>query len=295
MIRAAGAALWRLENGRPVVAVVHRPRYDDWSLPKGKLHDGEDPAAGAAREVAEETGCSVVLGRRLGQVRYVVPPGAARQYGPKVVEYWAARATGGRFARNDEVDVLRWLSPEKATGLLSYPWDRTVLARFTAAPAETATVLLVRHAKAGNRSDWPGDDRLRPLSDAGRRQAKALREWLPLFGPGRVYSAPRVRCVETVQGLAEDAGAKLVKDERFAEEGYWADPDAGLAALRKIAGEHPPAVVCSQGKVIPDLVKRLARDAGLDVGDEIPSRKGSSWLLSMHGGRLLAADYYPPP
>jgi 8-oxo-dGTP diphosphatase len=295
MIRAAGAVLWKLEGGRPLVAVVHRPRYDDWSLPKGKLFSGEDAAAGAVREVSEETGHMLVLGRRLGEVSYVVLPGAAKRYGPKTVEYWAARVTGGQFTGNDEVDQLRWLRPEDATPTLSYPWDRTVLTRFVALPAETSTVLLVRHAKAGDRDEWDGDDRLRPLSNPGLRQAKTLRQWLQLFGPRRVYSAPRLRCVETVLGVAEDLGVDVVTDERATEESYWDDPAVGRAWLLEIAAGDGPAAVCSQGGAIPGLVGQLAGDSGLDVGDEIPCRKASTWLLSLDGERLVAADYYPPP
>lgn len=297
MIRAAGAVVWRLDDERPLVAVVHRPRYDDWSLPKGKLHDGEDPAAGAVREVAEETGQSVVLGRRLGEVDYVVPPSAGRRHGPKVVEYWSAMATGGRFTGGDEVDQLHWLPPERAADMLSYPWDRIVLSRFIAVPATTATVLLVRHGKAGSRSEWHADDRLRPLSDLGLRQSEQLRIQLRLFGPQRVFSAPRVRCVETVRGVADDAGTKIVEDERFAEEGYWADPETGRTLLLDIARGDGPAVVCSQGKVIPDLVRTLAANSPggqLELGEELPSRKGSIWLLSLYRDRLVAADYYPP-
>ena len=296
MIRAAGAVLWRLDGERPVVAVVHRPRYDDWSLPKGKLRDGEDPAAGAVREVSEETACSIALGRRLGEVDYVVPPGAGRRYGPKVVEYWAARAiTCERFTGNDEVDLVRWVPPEQATALLSYPWDRTVLGRFVALPATTATVLLVRHARAGEREDWHAEDRLRPLSDLGQRQSDTLRRWLPLFGPRRIHSAPRVRCVETVHDLAVDLGVRILEDERFAEEGYHRDPDGALAELLRIAAGDGAAVVCSQGKVIPGLVRGLAARSGLDLGPEVPSRKGSTWSLSLYRDRLVAADYYPPP
>lgn len=296
MIKAAGAVLWKLDRGRPLVAVVHRPRYDDWSLPKGKLHDGEDAAAGAVREVSEETGHSLVLGRRLGDVSYVVPPGTAKRYGPKTVAYWAARATGGQFTNNDEVDRLRWARPEQATQMLSYPWDRTVLTRFIALPAETSAVLLVRHAKAGDRDEWDDDDRLRPLNNAGHRQAKVLRQWLQLFGPRRVYSAHRVRCVGTVLGLAKDLGVDVILEERLAEEGYWDDPAASRARLLEIANGTGVAVVCSQGGAIPGLVEQLARDSGLDVGEiPPPSRKASTWVLSLLGERLVAADYYPPP
>ena len=295
MIRAAGAVLWRLDGERPLVAVVHRPRYDDWSLPKGKLLAGEDPAAAAVREVCEETGCTLALGRRLGDVDYVVPPGAGRSHGPKVVHYWSARATGGSFTATSEVDAVHWLPPERAAQVLSYPWDRVVLGRFVALPATTATVLLVRHAKAGDRDDWHADDRLRPLNETGLRQAEVLRAWLPLFGPRRLYSAPRVRCVQTVHGLAADLGIGIVEDELIAEEGHQRAPDAALALLLRIGRGDGPAVVCSQRTVVPGLIRQLAAGSGLDLGDDVPAPKGSTWLLSLYRDRLVAADHYPPP
>ncbi|MDQ3663611.1 MAG: NUDIX hydrolase, partial [Actinomycetota bacterium] len=176
---AAGVVAWRARKpavGTEVV-VVHRPRYDDWSLPKGKLDAGETVAHAAVREAAEETGYRVRLGARLGETRYRVPAGE------KLVHYWAAEALGGKFSPNDEVDELRWLLPGPAAELLSYDWDRTVLERFLELGATAPSVLLVRHAKAGSRSSWPGTDALRPLSTAGHRQARALCGLLVLFQP----------------------------------------------------------------------------------------------------------------
>jgi len=300
VIRAAGAVLWR--GGLPgendlQVALVHRPRYDDWSLPKGKLDDGESPLAAAAREVTEETGHRVALGRRLAQARYVVRSSLARQTGPKVVDYWAARALDGAFEPNSEVDELRWLSPAAARDQLSYDFDRTVLDSFTSVPLPTATVLLVRHAKAGERAEWTGDDDLRPLTVAGRRQADELCGQLLLFQPCAVYSAPRVRCLQTVLPLAASLRLQVIEEPLLSEEGYWPGRQAGQRRLLELAGRTPGAavVVCSQGAVIPDLVCSLAgRDAVADNG-EVPSRKGSTWVLSLHGTQCVAADYYGPP
>ncbi|MBM7813318.1 8-oxo-dGTP diphosphatase [Saccharothrix algeriensis] len=297
MIRAAGAVLWH--DGS--VAVVHRPRYDDWSLPKGKLDPGETVPAAAVREVLEETGYRAVLGRHLKTVRY------AAFGGEKVVDYFSARAEGGSFEPNDEVDELRWLPVDAAAELVTRDTDREVLGVFTAAPADLATVLLVRHAKAGKRDNWRGDDDLRPLSAAGWRQAEGLRALLPLWGPARVHSAPRVRCVETVQGVADDIGAGVLLEPGLSEEGYWPDPRAGLDRLLEIVDGVGVPVVCSQGGVIPDLVSALADRAGLPVG-EVPCKKGSAWLLAFHrpepgwstsdpagGPRLVSAHYLPSP
>lgn len=129
MVRAAGGVLWRSAPGpeEMQVVVVHRPRYDDWSLPKGKLLEGETFEEGALREMEEETGFTASLGRSLGEVRYLDHRGR-----PKVVRWWAMEAVEGEFAPNDEVDVLRWVSPHAASAILSYDTDREILRRFRA-------------------------------------------------------------------------------------------------------------------------------------------------------------------
>ena len=291
---AAGAVLWRRRCvGTIELAVVHRPRYDDWSLPKGKPHRGESLPVTAVREVAEETGHTAVLGRRLGSTHYPVAAGQ------KVAHYWAARSAGGSFTPSEEVDQLRWLPIEEAVDLLSYPHDRALLADLDGATAAAGLVLLIRHAKAGRREEWERDDTLRPLSRAGWGQAEALQALLALFGPQRVYSAPRTRCRQTVEGLATDLGVPVIDEPLLSEEGYLADPPACLRRLTEIAAGTGPAAVCSQGGVIPDLVSRLASANRLDLPDVPPSRKGSFWALSFGGTVpspvLLAADYYDDP
>ncbi|WP_204456291.1 NUDIX domain-containing protein [Actinokineospora baliensis] len=284
-MRAAGAVLWRHTGsaGGLEVAVVHRDRYDDWSLPKGKLDRGETVHAAAVREVAEETGFTAVLGRHLGQVGYPVV-GA-----DKVVDYFAARVGGGdgaAFVPNDEVDRLRWLPVDAAAARLTYPHDRVVLERFTAAPADTTTVLLVRHAHAGRKREWPGPDELRPLSSRGHRQTGALTRLLPLFGPDRVLSVPKVRCRATVAPLAAALGVAV---EAVPELSEFHDPATAVARLRRIAAEGGTPVVCSQGGVIPGLVAELT---GLT---DVQARKGSVWVLSFVEGAVVAADHIPPP
>ncbi|MDQ3402775.1 MAG: NUDIX domain-containing protein [Actinomycetota bacterium] len=284
-IEAAGAVLWRASGGVPEVAVVHRPHYDDWSLPKGKLDAGESVYAAAVREVAEETGFAAVLGRHLGQVVYEVA-GI-----PKTVDYFAARVAGGSFAPNSEVDSLVWLPVEQAAELVSYQHDRGVLARFASAPADLVTVLLVRHAHAGKRSGWDGPDDARPLSRTGRAEVSALTGLLPLFGPSRVHAAPKVRCVDTVRPVADLLGVAVSEEPALAERD---DPDAASARLREIVALGGVSVVCSQGGVIPDLVTASAARSAMELG-EIRSRKGSVWVLSFHDGELMAAHYIRRP
>lgn len=291
-IRAAGAVVWRPSSvtEQVEVAVVHRPRYDDWSLPKGKLDADETTPAAAVREVLEETGFSITLGRRLPSAEYTVDGKA------KVVDYFSARFIGGEFEANDEVDRLKWVSPRAAGDLLRYQHDRVVLKEFVALPPRLSTLLLVRHAKAGKRDEWAGDDDLRPLSPSGQRQADALARLLPLFGADRVHAAPRTRCVDTVAGL----GLDIRSEPLLSEESYWVSPSAGVARLLDIVAAGGTPVVSSQGGVIPDVVARLADMNGVRL-DEIASKKASFWLLSFRPPtsgrepRLVAADYFPTP
>ena len=124
VVRAAGGVVWRPgPDGRPEVLVVHRPKYDDWSLPKGKLDHGEEHEAAALREVEEETGLRCRLGRPLGSLAY-----EDRKGRPKVVRYWAMTVEGGAFAPNAEVDAVRWLPAAGARAVLSYERDADLVA-----------------------------------------------------------------------------------------------------------------------------------------------------------------------
>lgn len=301
-ILAAGAVLWRPLAGTDAdtgadltkveLALVHRPRYDDWSFPKGKLDAGETMAAAAVREVGEETGFDVRLGHVVSDTRYTVPDG------PKLVRYWSAQALDGRFAAGPETDVLRWVSPDEAAELLSYPRDVDLLRRFLAVGLPESVVLLVRHAKAGSRHRWEGDDDLRPLSGAGREQAAQLADLLPLFGPGRLCSAPPVRCVDTFGPTAARLGLEVSIEPLLGEDGYWEDPAAGLARLRELAAAGGVTAVCSQGGVIPDVVGELASGGARRLGvdpDDVPSKKGSVWVLGFRDGGLLTADHFATP
>jgi 8-oxo-dGTP diphosphatase len=122
VIEAAGGVIARVDGGDLLVAVVHRPKYDDWSFPKGKLERGEDHPTAALREVEEETGIRCRLGAELPEARY-----RHRDGEPKRVRYWQMEPTGGDFAANAEVDALEWLSVDDARERLSYDYDRLVL------------------------------------------------------------------------------------------------------------------------------------------------------------------------
>ena len=286
-VRAAGGVLWRPATGGGVeICVVHRPRLRDWSLPKGKLHGDEHPLFGALREVLEETGVRGHPQLRLPEVSYVLPDGV-----PKTVDFWLMRADDAPAAPIndlDEVDELAWLPPAAATERLSYPDDRRLVDHVAGLPPITAITLLVRHAHAGERKSWRGNDNLRPIDELGQTQADGLGVLLALFEPKRLYAATPLRCKQTLQPLADKLGLPIVIDSAFAEPGDIAEVPAQvqiavarLAELR--AGET--AVICSQGKLMPPLLAALE---GAAEPAPYKTHKGGGWLLTWSGDRLLA-------
>ena len=289
-VLAAGAVLWRcnVDAATPEVAIIHRPRYNDWSLPKGKVDHGETEPVTAVREVQEETGYTSHLGRRLTAVSYPV------EQGIKKVRYWAARCVDGTFAPNPEVDELKWLPIAEAMMQLGYPHDRKVLRRFARGPIDTQTVLIVRHGTAGSKSRYKGDDRKRPLDKHGRAQAESLVGQLLAFGASELYAADRVRCRQTLEPLAEELGTTVHDEPLLTEEAYSENRKAARHRILDIAAAGGTPVICTQGKVIPDLIAWWCERDGVRP-DKSRNRKGSTWVMSLADGRLIAADHIGSP
>ena len=309
-IPAAGALLWRPgEQGREVV-LVHRPRYDDWSFPKGKCLPGEHVLITAVREVAEETEIEIILGRKLRTVRYL------SDGRPKQVDYWAARpaaqaadgadepAEPAPFTPNEEVDELAWLPLTAAGDRLTYQHDTEVLAEFASAPAATRAIILVRHASARNKKAWQNaghpDDLTRPLTPLGHVQAKLLGQILSCFGPARVISSPAERCLATVEpyaamtgGVVEPAPALAPPpDDRVLEE---ADPAAVAAARELVTGlvtAGEPVVICAHRENLPAMLRWICESLGAPVPAGPPMRKGAFRALHVAGGRLISAEQH---
>jgi 8-oxo-dGTP diphosphatase len=296
-IQAGGGVVWRLaenDDGAQVeVAIIHRPRYDDWSIPKGKLAPGETPIEGALREVHEETGYRVQPGRPLGEIRYLKKSrGGARE---KVVHYWAMRAVGGGFSPSPEVDEMRWVPLDDAHELVTRATDREVLERFSRRPALTGSVLLLRHGTAGSRSKWEEDDALRPLDEEGEEQASELVRLLSRFGVDEIISADYVRCVQTVQPLSEALGVPVNEVSLLSERGFPGREDEAVELLRNLGRPGGAVVACSQRQVIPELIGRLAADDEVEVNGELSVKKGGVWALSFYDHKLVGAEAFPPP
>jgi 8-oxo-dGTP diphosphatase len=284
LIRSAGGVVWRPSADSVEIAVVHRDRYDDWSLPKGKVDAGELLLAAAVREVREETGVTAAPQVRLPSTRYLTGEPDTE----KSVDFWSmATLTETAFEANDEITDLRWLSVAGAEAILTYAHDRGVVAAFAELPPVTGVAVLVRHAHAGSRAEWSGDDDLRPLDARGEKQAAVLAAQLALFKPTRVYSAPLTRCIDTVAPV----GLPVRADTVFAEA-TGAAPKAVVRRLQSLVAEHGRVVIASQGGVIPAALAAL-KAPNATATEDFVTPKGSAWVLSFAGEDPVAADRLP--
>lgn len=292
LIRAAGCLLWRRTPDGPgqlEVALVHRTRQQDWSLPKGKLMEGEAWAAAAVREVAEETGHEVVLGPPLPSQHYRV------EDEPKTVAYWAARAAEGGFHPNGEVDELDWLAPEAARSRLSYPHDADVLDAFLALHTQLGTtdpdtLVVLRHTKAVKRSAWAGPDRERPLEARGVEDADALVPVLLAFGISRLHASDARRCLETVAPYAAAVAAPVAPEPDLSEESYERKPTLAAGRTHALLESGGRVLVCSHRPVIPAILTTALghKEAVRAIGSGLPP--GGMVVIHHVRGHVLAVE-----
>lgn len=288
-VQAAGAVLWRPGPRGPEIALIHRPRYDDWSLPKGKVDPGEHVMHTAVREVFEETAQLVVLGPRLLTICYGLAGGGAKR-----VRFWAGRALSRRegsaeFRPNKEVDQLRWLSAREAFGRLDAPLEALVLRSFLRAPMDTVPIVLLRHGTAEKRAAKYSDDLIRPLAAQGHAQAEALAGLLPHYGPLRVVSSPAVRCVDTARPFALKMKTIIDIEPTLSEPAHAAAPDAVRCWIRTLIAEGRPSVVCAHREVLDGMMAAVLEDVGpRPRSGEAPMLNGGEWS-SPRADRLLGA------
>lgn len=295
-IRAAGGLVAR--DGQ--VLLVHRPRFDDWSLPKGKRKRGEHPLAAAVREVHEETGVWGWPGIRLPSVSYQVRSGQSLV--DKTVDWWAMTVAedptsppGGSagpdtFTPTDEVDERTWLPVSRALDLLTYERDRLVVSAYAALPPLHRPVVLLRHAQGSGQEGGNVGGQVvgkvggqAGLDPVGREHAAAIARLLPLLGPRRLVSAPAMWCRQTLADLARELDLEVEIDARFDLD---ADPDAVADALRNLAADDAATVVCSEDGIISAALARLS-------GRPAPEHTvapGDGLVLSFSADTLVAAD-----
>ncbi|MCB0907480.1 MAG: NUDIX hydrolase [Nocardioidaceae bacterium] len=277
---SAGAVVTRKGGD---VLVVHRPRYGDWSFPKGKLDRGESAIAAAVREVGEETGLAVRLGPRLASQRYRIASGRM-----KTVHYWVGRLLDdgdiSGYAPNKEIDEVRWVARGKVDKLLTYDYDRATLGEADRFRKNTRALVVLRHAQARSRKAWRQDDRLRPLLVAGLSQSRRLVPVLSAFGCSTLVSSSSARCVQTLAPYAEASGWPLSATDKLSEE------DARATRVVKLLDEllhsGEPAVVCTHRPVLPTVFDAL--------GVTDPKLEAGSLLVVHHRkGAVVATEQWP--
>jgi 8-oxo-dGTP pyrophosphatase MutT (NUDIX family)/phosphohistidine phosphatase SixA len=256
-ILAGGAVVTREDPTRGTeVVIIHRKRYDDWTLPKGKVEAGEPVPVCAVREVLEETGVTIRLGVPLDSITY-----EAGNAGLKKVDYWGGAVLNsvGR-APDAEVDVVSWLPVRAALSQLTYSHDHFLVQQYLDQPPTTPLIIL-RHAKAMDRKDWSRKDSARPINSRGRRQSKQLIPLLEAYGVTKIVSSTSTRCVATVLPYAHQHELALDTYSLLTEEEGEDDPKSVGKLMRKVrdatleSGE--PTAVCIHRPVLPHILDAL--------------------------------------
>lgn len=305
LVRAAGSVVWRFADPERVAApgeridpadievlMVHRPRYRDWSWPKGKAEANEPILAAAVREVEEETGVVAVLSAPLTTQRYRLGSGQTKE-----VRYWVGTpapadpsAPGSAALRvrvpvkpapSSEIDQTRWAAPSRADQLLTRRGDRRLLSEVVSRAEEgrlvTTAIVLARHAKATSRSTWTGDEATRPLTRVGARQAIDLVDLLSAYGVESAISSPWTRCLQTLAPWSGIGGAGVTARDELTEEAVAADPGPAIALVRSLLeGADSPTALCVHRPTIPVLLEPLRAAASSTLARSFPAQ--SPWL-----------------
>ena len=306
--------MWRERAGGLEVVLVHRPRYDDWAWPKGKLEPGESTVQAAAREVTEETGIPVVLGVPLPTLRYRTADGRRKR-----VHYWAARPAGAGDApalaaripvapaAPEEIDGVQWMTVEKAAHKLTRESDREPLDALVAmhdkGRLRTGVLVIARHGRARRRSAWKGGETDRPLTPTGRAQADALVPVLAAFGVRDVVTSRWERCTATVEPYAHAAGI-VPGDAYLSEAEHERSPSRVAGGVHSLLESRRDAVLCTHRPVLPTVLDVLGQHSRRAVADALPRtdpylRPGEVLVAhvaqSPKGPRAVAVERHRPP
>jgi len=272
-IYAAGIICWRENKGALEVLLVHRPKYSDWTFPKGKQDPGEYLPETAVREMREETGISLKLGRPIAQVSYSVENNEE-----KTVFYWSSKAREKawkkkKFRANDEISEISWEKADEAMSKLTYQHDKDLLSDvvklYKAKELETRALILLRHAQATPRADWKGQEAKRPLLPEGKQQAKRLVSLLSAFGPKRLVTSPWKRCEQTIEPYAKAGKKKIIERSQLTELSSKLSPRKTKVAVEALFDQSKSALLCSHRPALPTITQTLAANAKAAIKEEI--------------------------
>jgi 8-oxo-dGTP pyrophosphatase MutT (NUDIX family) len=292
-VLAAGGVVWRGDPLSPEVALVHRPQYDDWSIPKGKAKAGEHLLVTALREIAEETGQVVRVGPRLTTVRYAVTSGG--RPATKAVTYWSMCHAGGTFAPNHEVDEMEWLPVDVALRRVTSAGDRVVLDAFLRTRRDTEALLLVRSGHTVVPARGPkARPPTRQLNRSGRDEAAALVPILEGLGVTDLRSADVPACVDMLAPFAAATGLTVRRESNLTRAEFLGNEQEIADRLLKDASFHETLVVCGQQQVISGLLSALGRRSVVRPPDETTVKKGGWWLLHHRDGAISSYERGAP-
>ena len=289
IIQAAGAIVWRKNKDKTEVAIIHRPKYDDWSFPKGKLEIGESLISCAHREVLEETNIRTEFGPFLGDIEYLTPDGK------KQVSFWAAKAINDNvFNPNSEVDELKWIEVKKVKYLLTLETDKKILAQFVKLDFDTKPFVLLRHAKAVTRDEWQGDDDDRPLDALGQNQANKLLAIYQVYNLEQIHTSDAVRCFDTVTPLSKGSGIKLEVTGKLSESTYKKDKEKAFDYAKDLIKEGARILLCSHNPILPKMLNKLTKKSDVDT-DEGKLSPADAWVIHRNGKEIIQIDRIDAP
>jgi len=295
LIIAAGGVVWReTKDSKIELAIIHRPKYDDWTFPKGKLDSGEELISGAYREILEETGLDIEFGPFLGAVEYESVEEA------KHVSYWAAKALSSSkdFHPNHEADLLEWHDFESARKKLTRDTDKEILEIFIDSPYQATKLIMLRHAKALARDEWQSGDEDRPLDNLGQLQAKRMHAVYQVFGISQIHTSDAVRCYDTVIGLTNTLKIEPVITSKLSEYTFEKNKDKSLdyalelAEISRSTGET--ILLCSHNPVLPRMLERVAKKSSVEL-PESKLKPGDAWVVFLGKNKCLQIDVVPAP
>lgn len=290
IILAAGALVWRKSKEKKIeIAVIHRPKYNDWTIPKGKVELNESSIACAYREVIEETSIETEFGMYLGEVKY------QSLDGPKQVSFWSAQVVKeNTFTPNSEVDEIKWVEAAKAAKFLSLESDKEILSKFNKLKYESKPLVLLRHAKALSRDEWQGDDDDRPLDSLGQMQAKRLLSIYQAFNLEQIHTSDAIRCYDTVEPMAKALGLRLEVSNNLSESAFKKDKEDAFDYARDLIKSDKRALLCSHNPILPKVLNKLTKKSDVE-SDEEKLYPADAWVIHRIGKEIIQIDRIDAP
>ncbi len=290
IILAAGALVWRKSKEKKIeIAVIHRPKYNDWTIPKGKVELNESSIACAYREVIEETSIETEFGMYLGEVKY------QSLDGPKQVSFWSAQVVKENiFTPNSEVDEIKWVEAAKAAKFLSLESDKEILSKFNKLKYESKPLVLLRHAKALSRDEWQGDDDDRPLDSLGQMQAKRLLSIYQAFNLEQIHTSDAIRCYDTVEPMAKALGLRLEVSNNLSESAFKKDKEDAFDYARDLIKSDKRALLCSHNPILPKVLNKLTKKSDVE-SDEEKLYPADAWVIHRIGKEVIQIDRIDAP